>query len=108
MLSFSRFLASRAAAAWVCTLGTAIVSALALAGDERPPLPRTPEEALRAERSTALPIDRFYDTPASLGASGPGSLISQEVAMSYSLPPGVRAVRILYHSKDAAGADVDS
>jgi pimeloyl-ACP methyl ester carboxylesterase len=57
------------------------------------------------ERADALPITRFYDAP-KLSGSKPGDLLRQESFDGYLLPKGARAVRILYHSLDAAGRDV--
>jgi secretory lipase len=98
----------RAALALVVALGAFVLEGLALAANEDAHLPSSPEEALRAEASVALPIGHFYDTPADLESSHPGALLRQEPATDYALPPGMRAVRILYHSKDAGGADVAS
>src|SRR5262249_20090847 len=43
-----------------------------------------------------------------LSASNAGDLLRKKAGSGYTLEPGMRAVRILYHSKDAAGADVAS
>jgi len=53
-----------------------------------------------------LPLTRFYDTPDALPAGKPGELIRSEPADEYELPLEVSAVRILYHSRSAAGEDV--
>jgi pimeloyl-ACP methyl ester carboxylesterase len=58
------------------------------------------------EAATALPLTHFYDTPKTLPTSKPGDLLKKEPATHYTLPAGASAVRILYHSKDAAGGDV--
>jgi pimeloyl-ACP methyl ester carboxylesterase len=57
------------------------------------------------ERADALPITHFYDAPR-LSDSKPGDLLRQESFDGYSLPSGARAVRILYHSLNAAGRSV--
>lgn len=67
--------------------------------------PHSLNEAIRMERADALPITHFYDTP-KLSGSKPGDLLRQESFDGYVLPKGARAVRILYHSLDAAGRDV--
>jgi len=53
-----------------------------------------------------VPITSFYDTPSPLPAGKPGELIRSEPFEEYALPPGVAAVRILYHSRSATGEDV--
>ena len=53
----------------------------------------------------ALPITKFYDTPHPLPAGKPGELIRSESFEEYELPLSVSAVRILYHSRSAAGED---
>jgi hypothetical protein len=58
-----------------------------------------------AKRRT-LPITKFYDTPHPLPAGKPGELIRSEEFEQYELPLSVDAVRILYHSRSAAGEDV--
>lgn len=58
------------------------------------------------EQADALPRTAFYDTPASLAATKPGALLRKEVGSGYTLPAGARAVRILYHSRDAENRDV--
>jgi Secretory lipase len=54
----------------------------------------------------ALPLTKFYDTPAPLVPGKPGELIRSEPSDDYALPPEVSAVRILYHSRSATGDDV--
>ena len=53
-----------------------------------------------------LPLTKFYDTPHPLPAGKPGELIRSESFEEYELPLSVSAVRILYHSRSAAGEDV--
>jgi hypothetical protein len=53
-----------------------------------------------------LPLTKFYDTPNPLPAGKAGDLIRSEPFDEYDLPPGMSAVRILYHSRSATGADV--
>jgi Secretory lipase len=76
------------------------------AADDASKMPKTPQQALRMEAATALPLTAFYNTPQELLTSKPGDLLKKEPATHYTLPPGASAVRILYHSKDAAGTDV--
>lgn len=73
--------------------------------DELPELPRSLAEAVRMEQADALPRTAFYDTP-SLAASKPGELLRKLAFDGYAVPKGARAVRILYHSLNADGADV--
>jgi len=65
-------------------------------------------QALSAQAADALPLTSFYDTPVPLPLGNPGELISSEQFDGYQTPPGVTAVRILYHSRSAAGEDVAS
>jgi hypothetical protein len=67
---------------------------------------QTPALGKRSERLRALPITKFYDTPHPLPAGKPGELIRAESFDEYELPLSVSAVRILYHSRSAAGEDV--
>lgn len=53
-----------------------------------------------------LPLTSFYDTARPLPPGTPGTLIRSEATNQYELPYELSAVRILYHSRTAAGADV--
>lgn len=55
-----------------------------------------------------LPLTKFYDTPQPLPPGQPGELIRSEDFEEYALPPGVNALRILYHTRSANGEDVAS
>src|SRR5579872_3195385 len=68
----------------------------------------TVDQAAAFEKGDALPITAFYDTPASLASTHPGDLLRRQDFRGYALPKDARAVRILYHSQDAEGADVAS
>jgi hypothetical protein len=87
-----------------CLLALSAATLTAAAEDFTPP--STPAEAARFEKGNALPISKFYDTPADLAATRPGALLRQEAVRDYALPAGASAVRILYHSLDADGRDV--
>lgn len=63
-------------------------------------------QAERSEFRGFLPLTDFYNTPSPLPAGNPGPLIRSEVFDEYELPPGVSAVRILYHSRSALGEDI--
>ena len=67
-------------------------------------MPHSVAEAQKLESKDALPATPLYSNP-TLGTSRPGDLLAQEPVTSYVLPAG-SAVRIAYHSRDAAGADV--
>lgn len=67
---------------------------------------QTPAPGKRSEILRALPVTKFYDTPHPLPAGKPGELIRSESFEEYELPLSVSAVRILYHSRSAAGEDV--
>ncbi len=60
----------------------------------------------RSEFRGRLPLTSFYSTPSPLPAGHPGELIRSEEFDEYRLPMGVSAVRILYHSRSADGADL--
>src|SRR3984893_5024413 len=55
-----------------------------------------------AER--ALPITPFYREQA-FGTAKPGTLVRSEPATDFALPPGIRAIRILYHTRTASNTD---
>jgi len=55
-----------------------------------------------AER--ALPITPFYRGQA-FGTAKPGTLVRSEPAPDFALPPGIRAIRILYHTRTASNTD---
>ena len=67
-------------------------------------MPHSAAEAQKMEHEDALPATPLYSNSA-LGTSRPGDLLAQEPVTSYSLPVG-SAVRIAYHSRDAADHDV--
>jgi pimeloyl-ACP methyl ester carboxylesterase len=67
---------------------------------------QTQPPAIKPAIHRTLPLTRFYDTPSPFPAGKPGELIRSEPFEEYALPPGVSAVRILYHSRSAAGEDV--
>src|SRR5262249_9834080 len=56
-------------------------------------------KGLDAER--ALPLTPFYASPALQTPAPPGTLVRAEPATDYTLPPGVTATRILYHTRTA-------
>lgn len=68
-------------------------------------LPASRAEALAMEARDALPLTPFYDPPVPLPVAAPGTLIRAQPFDGYTLPPGARAVRILYHSRALSGAD---
>ncbi|MGB6476476.1 MAG: lipase family protein [Candidatus Sulfotelmatobacter sp.] len=81
------------AAAWLAT-GTAFSRV------------QTPATGRRSQILRTLPLTKFYDTPHPLPAGKPGSLIRSQEFEQYELPYSVDTVRILYHSRSAAGEDV--
>lgn len=67
------------------------------------------KQAQLKESRNALENEAFYQAPQDGNApTYPGALIRQERATDYTLPPGVQAYRILYHSLDATRHDVVS
>jgi alpha-beta hydrolase superfamily lysophospholipase len=73
-----------------------------------PPLMKaqTPGAGKRSDVQRVLPITAFYDTPDPLPPGKAGELIRSEEVEQYEVPYPVSAVRILYHSRSAAGNDV--
>jgi len=55
-----------------------------------------------AER--ALPITPFYREQA-FGTAEAGTLVRSEPATDFALPPGIKAIRILYHTRTASNTD---
>lgn len=92
-----------------CAYGTLSVSAAetpaATAAEVGPLLPKSVAQAEQMEKADALPMTAFYHTP-SLEKTTPGALLRQETFVGYSVPTGVTAVRILYHSRNADDKDV--
>jgi pimeloyl-ACP methyl ester carboxylesterase len=89
----------------MAALGLALAFGAAARADDAP-MPKTPAEAVKMETQDALPLTKFYDTPANLAATKPGDLLRREVFTGYALPKGTKALRILYHSLSAEGKDV--
>jgi len=69
-------------------------------------LPKTVAEAEVMERADALPSTSFYSAPTNLETTKPGDLLRRESFSGYTLPEGIRTVRILYHSQDAHRRDL--
>ena len=57
-------------------------------------------KAIDAER--ALPITPFYETAGLERSAKPGTLVREELAIDFALPPGITATRILYHTRTAS------
>jgi alpha-beta hydrolase superfamily lysophospholipase len=92
------------------SLMAAALSAVLLVGAFCPAgaqdLPNTQAQALAYEKADRMPATSFYDTPTPLPPGRPGQLIRSQAVGDYTLPKGVRAVRILYHSQNETGEDV--
>jgi hypothetical protein len=85
--------------------GLAVALAIAAPASARAQSQATPKaEHLKAQR--ILPITKFYDTPDPLPAGRPGELIRSQTFDYYEIPFSLSAIRILYHSRSAAGKDV--
>jgi pimeloyl-ACP methyl ester carboxylesterase len=95
---------------WIACICAACFTSGAALAQEPPasvsPPPTSLAEAIRLEQADALPRTAFYDTPASLASMKPGALLRKEIGGGYTLPAGARAVRFLYHSRDAESRDV--
>ena len=57
------------------------------------------------DAARALPSTPFYRTPEPKAIAQPGTLVREEAATDFALPPGVTATRILYHTRTASGND---
>ncbi len=64
------------------------------------------DEALQEQRADALPPTPLYKVTKPLPEGLPGTLLGSEPGDGYRLPGGVRAVRILYLSRNAADKPV--
>jgi hypothetical protein len=88
------------------TLAVGVAAATLLACGSPFAQAQTPAAAKNPDILRALPATKFYDTPHPLPAGKAGELIRSEEFDQYELPFSVNAVRILYHSRSAAGEDV--
>ena len=71
------------------------------------PAPAQTKPAMtRSEFVRPLPLTKFYDTPDPLPPGKPGDLIRSAQFDEYDLPAEVNALRIVYHSESAVGADI--
>jgi hypothetical protein len=64
------------------------------------------ETTTRRPLLRGFPLTKFYDTPDPLPPGSPGEVIRSLPFDEYDVPMEVSAVRILYHSRSAHGADV--
>jgi secretory lipase len=69
-------------------------------------MPKTVAEAQHWERANSLPLTALFSTRLPAQPTRPGELLAHETFGGYTLPAGVRAQRIIYHSQDAEGHDV--
>jgi hypothetical protein len=90
-------------AALAAALVTTALVATALVARADDIMPKTPADARKLEAADALPLTAFYDTPANLAQTKPGTLLRKEAVAAYVLPKGARGYRILYTSRDADG-----
>ncbi len=67
---------------------------------------QTAPPSKRLRPSPTLPLTSFYNVPNPLPAGAPGALIRSEATNQYELPYELSALRILYHSRTATGADI--
>ncbi len=84
----------------LCLAGTSVAREGAMAQGE------APGSAKRPDVLRSFPLTKFYDTPDPLPPGKPGELIRSTEFEEYDLPPGVSAIRILYHSRSASGDDI--
>lgn len=65
----------------------------------------SPHEGRELDAARALPVTSFYATEGVQSDADPGTLVRSEPATEYALPPGVKATRILYHTRTASNED---
>ena len=94
--TFHTFLAATLAGIFLIPLQIRLARAQASHGE--------PEKI--SETRQNFPLDKFYEVPNPLPLGKPGDLIRAEEFDEYVLPPGVLAVRILYHSRSANTDDI--
>ncbi|GAA2282115.1 lipase [Streptomyces ruber] len=103
----------RTAAAWRRI--AALAAAVTLTGVLAEPAAATADDCDRqcridraraAEQANALPLTSFYDLPPDLPPAPAGTLVRAEKAQEYQFDSGIRATRILYHSRSAKDRDV--
>ena len=90
----------------VVALIYAIVSTLTNLPRSSAQIAHAPGRARKSEVRGALPLTPFYDNPNPFVAGQPGTLIRSEEFDDYDLSADMSALRILYHSRDAAAKDV--
>ncbi|MEV7426409.1 alpha/beta fold hydrolase [Streptomyces sp. NPDC091212] len=92
-----------------------LVAALTLSGTLAGPAAATVDDCDRqcvidraraVEQANALPRTSFYDVPSNLPPAPAGTLVRAEAAQGYQLDPGIRATRVLYHSRSSKDRDV--
>src|ERR1700738_4057215 len=66
---------------------------------------RSWNEGKLVDAERALPMTQFYTASAADPSAPPGTLVRAEPATDFSLPPGVTATRILYHTRTANNKD---
>jgi len=81
-----------------CIAAVSIVQAWAVGADL---FARSWSEGKVIDAERALPITPFYAGSAADASVPPGTLVRAEAATNFSLPPGVTAIRILYHTRTA-------
>jgi len=59
----------------------------------------------QVDAARALPATAFYGATLTRTPAAPGTLVRAEASGDYALPPGVRAIRILYHSRSSDDKD---
>ena len=84
--------------ALLCLAGVVLVAERAMGQSQ--------ETATRRHLLRGFPLTKFYDTPDPLTPGRPGEVIRSVLFDEYDVPMEVSAVRILYHSRSARGADV--
>jgi hypothetical protein len=104
----SSFAVSSSLRDWVLrvTMAVGVTAAILLAPGKTFAQAQTPALGNHSQILRTVPLTNFYDTAHPLPAGKPAQLIRSEASEEYALPPEVSAVRILYHSRSAAGEDV--
>jgi len=88
----------------LCLLGLLIGAGKAQS--QTTPTTQARSSMTRSKLFRPLPLIKFYDVPDPLPPGKPGDLIRSTQFDEYDLPPEVNALRFIYHSQSAAGADI--
>jgi hypothetical protein len=87
----------------VCSAGSALAQQPSAVGADL--FAPSPQAGKTVDAERALPITSFYSDVELKSGATPGTLVRSEPATDYTLPPGIAATRILYHTRTAGNND---